>query len=136
MQTRIWPEKLKSEVMQSIKSDIVPNVKSSSTPDLGVNRRPDMAINMELDKKFDMKTDTGVYPMSDKKLSPLHRVYGEDYRKRKFERVRDKNIAAIALFCMMGGSYAMIAMVIGLAGWGYWSTDVCGYRGRKHQKEY
>lgn len=148
MRTRIWPEKLKSEVMQSIKSDIVSNVKSSLTPDLGVNRRPDMAINMELDKKFDMnikadanrrpnmvtnagvngkfdmnvnagvhrkfdmKTDTGIYPMSDKKLLPLHRVYGEDYRKRKLERVRDKNIAAMALFCMMGGSYAMFVLMI------------------------
>ena len=33
MQIRIWPEKLKSDIMPGVKSDIVPNVKLSSTLD-------------------------------------------------------------------------------------------------------
>lgn len=110
---------IEPDMRVNMKSDIEPRIKANGkhdvTPDIKVNvkldaescMKPDMESNGKLSLSPDMRSYTNSNRALDKvsarKLVPIHKMYGEDYRKLKLEEVRARNTAALLMFCILVG---------------------------------
>ena len=59
-----------------------------------------------------------VPPLPERDLSPLHRMYGEEYRKLRLDEVRIRNEVALMMFCMMESAFMVLALFM------LWEGDV------------
>ncbi len=106
MQTRFRPEDVKYDMIQNVKMDMASNMTSDMMP----YARPDMQPRLN--------PNAVSHTMPERDLSPLHRMYGEEYRKLRLDEVRIRNEVALMMFCMMESAFMVLALFM------LWEGDV------------
>ncbi len=81
---------------ENVRYDTMQNVKT----DMPSNRAFDMMPYADSDIKPYLDSDVISHVMPERELPPLHRMYGEEYRKLRFEEVHIRNVVALTMFCM------------------------------------